>query len=54
MIFLVLAMLALDQIAGTNFVEYTEMKLRRFPRFVMIRISRYREYGWHGVFSRSS
>jgi len=54
MIFFVLGMLALDQIAGTNFVEYTETKLRRFPRFVMTRVSRYREFGWQGVFSRSS
>lgn len=53
LIFLILAMLALDQIAGTNFVEFTDTKIRRFPHSVMVRISRYREYGWQGIFSRS-
>lgn len=53
LIFLILAMIALDQIAGTNFIEYTETKIRRFPHSVMMRASLYREYGWQGIFYRS-
>ncbi len=53
LIFFILAMIAFDQIAGTNFVEYSETKIRNFPHFVGTRISRFREYGWHGIFSRS-
>jgi hypothetical protein len=53
LVFLLLALIAFDQIAGTNFVDYTEAKIFGFPHSVMKRISRYREYGWQGVFSRS-
>jgi hypothetical protein len=53
LIFFVLALIAFDQIAGTNFVDYSETKIRNFPHFIGTRISRFREYGWQGVFSRS-
>jgi len=53
LIFFILAMIAFDQIAGTNFVEYGETKIRNFPHFVGARISRFREYGWQGLFSRT-
>lgn len=53
LIFLTLMMIAIDQMAGTNFAAYIEAKIVNFPRAVGMRISRFREHGWHGVFSRS-
>jgi hypothetical protein len=53
LVFLVLMLIALDQIAGTNFSDYLDAKARHFPSFVGLRISRFRERGWQGVFSRS-
>ncbi len=53
LIFVVLFFIAVDQIASTNIIDFLEAKIVGFPRFVMNRISRFREYGWQGVFSRS-
>ncbi|MBS0274834.1 MAG: hypothetical protein JSR55_10630 [Proteobacteria bacterium] len=53
LIFLILVVIAIDQISGTNFADYSEAKIRNFPRFIGTLISRFREYGWRGVFSRT-
>ncbi len=53
LMFLIVMLLAVDQAAGTNIVDYIEAKLTGFPKSIGTRISRFREYGWQGVFSRS-
>lgn len=53
LMFLTLMMIAVDQMAGTNFAAYIESKIVNFPHAVGLRISRFREHGLQGVFSRS-
>lgn len=53
LVFVVLFLIAIDQIADTNIVEYLEAKIMGLPRALSMRISRFREYGWQGLFSRS-
>lgn len=53
LVFVILVFIAIDQIADTNIVEYTEAKIMGFPHALSVRISRFREYGWQGLFSRS-
>ncbi|MGN6517264.1 MAG: hypothetical protein ACTHLR_15645 [Rhizomicrobium sp.] len=53
LIFLTLMMIAIDQMASTNFATYIEAKIVNIPRSLGLRISRFREYGWRGVFSRT-
>jgi hypothetical protein len=52
LVFLTLMMIAIDQMAGTNFARYTEAKFVGLPHAIGMRISRFREYGWQGLFSR--
>jgi hypothetical protein len=51
--FVILFFIAIDQIADTNIVEYAEAKITGLPHALSMRLSRFREYGWHGLFSRS-
>jgi hypothetical protein len=53
LVFMLLFFIAIDQIADTNIVEYTEAKIMGLPHALSVRISRFREYGWQGLFSRS-
>lgn len=53
LLFLALMLIAIDQMAGTNFATYIEAKIVNLPHAAVHRISRFREYGWRGVFSRT-
>jgi hypothetical protein len=53
LVFFVLLVIAIDQMAGTNFASYSEAKIVNLPGAIGRRISRFRENGWRGVFSES-